>query len=99
MAPVLILSPITNILQPFYYCILPALKVNRYLPNELLSIPTYMGGLDLKAIEIEQGIKAITMIISTYKSPLPTSKLFIQSLEFIQLKVGLDKPILLNDFT
>jgi len=58
-----------------------------------------MGGLDLKAIKIEQGIEAITILISTYKSPLPTSKLFIQSLEFIQLEVGLDKPILLSDFT
>ena len=76
MAPVLILSPITNILQPFYYCILPALKINCYLPNELLSIPAYLRDLDLKAIEIEQGIEAITIIISTYKFPVLTSKLF-----------------------
>ena len=72
MALALILSPTTNILQLFYYCILLALKVNRNLPNELLSIPAYIGRLDLKSIKIEQKIIAIAMIILTYKSPLLT---------------------------
>ena len=67
----------TNILQPFYQKILPALKINCNLPNELLLIPAYMGGVELKSLEIEQDIEVIVMIIATYNSKLPISKLFI----------------------
>ena len=45
-----------------------------------------MGGFDLHSLEIEQEIKALGIIVSTYKLSLPTSKLFKQSLEYAQLE-------------
>ena len=42
-----------------------------------------MGGVELKLLEIEQGIEAIVITIATYNSKLPISKLFIQSLEYL----------------
>jgi hypothetical protein len=57
-----------------------------------------MGGLGFKKLEHEQGIESINHIISTYDSPLPTSNLFKQSLEYIQLEVGIDNPVLISSF-
>ena len=57
-----------------------------------------MGGFDLQSLEIEQGIEALGIIVSTYESTLPTSNLFRQSLEFAQLEVGLDKSLFLSNF-
>lgn len=42
-----------NILQSFYYKILPTLKVNRNLLIELLSILPYIGGIGLKSTEMK----------------------------------------------
>ena len=46
-----------------------------------MHLPHYMGGFALQAIEIEQEIEALSIIISSFASKLPTSKLFKHSLE------------------
>ena len=76
MAPILTLNPQRDILQPFYRKLLPLLKVNRNIPQALMHIPHYMGGFALQALETEQGIEAVSIIISSFTSKLPTLKQF-----------------------
>ena len=90
MAPALTLNPQCNILCLFYRKLLLVLKINQNIPQSLLHIPHHMGGFGLQALEVEQGIKALVIIVRTYTSNLLTSTLFKQSLEYIQLKVGID---------
>ena len=43
----------TNILRSFHRKLLPKLEVNRNIPTELIEIPAYMGGFQMKSLEIE----------------------------------------------
>ena len=65
-----------DILRLFHRKLLPLLKINRNIPTPLVSIPIHMGGFDLQLLKIEHGIEVLGIIISTYKSTLPTSNLF-----------------------
>ena len=76
MAPALTLFPNHDILHPFHRKLPPLLKINQNILTLLVSIPFYMGGFDLRSLKIEQGIEVLGIIISTYKSTLPTSNLF-----------------------
>ena len=63
-----------------------------------MHLPHHMGGFALQAIEIEQGIEVLSIIISSFASKLPTSKLFKYLLEYAQLEARLYESIFLNDF-
>ena len=53
MAPVLTLEPAQNMLQPFYRRLLPRIKINRNLPSALIPILFYIGGFNIRSLEME----------------------------------------------
>ena len=53
MAPALTLNPVDNILQKFYQTILLRIKINQNIPHTLIPTPFYMGGFQLKLLEME----------------------------------------------
>ena len=90
MVPGLILNLERDILRPIHCKLLPLLKINRNISNELVSSAFNMGGFDLHLLEVEQGVEALRIIISTYNSTLLISLLFKQSLEFSQIELEID---------
>jgi len=87
IAPALTFDPSNDILRNFHYILLLKLGINRNIPKILTSIPFYMGGFQLKALEVEQSIESISLLITYFKSALPTSVLMKYSLEYLQLEV------------
>ena len=85
-----------NILHIFYCSLLPKMGINRNIPTVLTLIPFYMGGFQLKALEVEQCIKLIGAIICCFNSLLLTANLIKHSLEYLQLEMGWDSPIFLS---
>ena len=83
IAPTLTLDPLNNLLQKFYQSLLPRLGINQNIPKVLISIPFYIGGFQLKALEIEQCIESISTIITYFSSPLSTANLLKHSLEYL----------------
>jgi len=75
MAPALILSPTSNILQKFHRNLLPKIKINSNVPLALIPILSHLGGFNLKTLEMEQYIESINIVISCFNSILLTSKL------------------------
>ena len=83
MAPALTLSPTSNILRPFHRNLLLRLGINRNILKELIEIPIYIGGFEMKSLEIEQCVESISLMISCFNSKLPTNKLIKYSLELL----------------
>ena len=73
--------------------------INRNVPQVLTAVPFYIGGFQLKGLEMEQAIKSISILITCFNSPLPTADLIKYSLEYMQLESGWDSPILLEDYS
>jgi len=95
MGPALTLNPGDNILQKFYQTISPKMKINGNILHTLIPIPFYMGGFQLKSLEMEQTIELISVFITSLTSNLPTKDLLIKSLDYTQLEKGLDVSLLL----
>ena len=64
IAPALTLPPTSNILCPFHRNLLLRLGINRNIPKELIEIPIYMGGFEMKSLEMKQYIELIGLMIS-----------------------------------
>ena len=62
-------------------------------------MPFYIGGLQLRTIEIEQCIELISSIITCFSYALITRDLMKHSLEYLQLEVDWNELILLVDYT
>ena len=88
MAPTLTLAPNDDILRPFHCKLLPQLGVNRNIPKVLIVVLFYMGGFQLKGLELEQTIESISIVIICFNSPLSTVDLMKHSLEYMQLESG-----------
>ena len=99
IAPALILDSRNNIMRKFHHNLLPRLGINHNIPQVLTAPPPYMGGFDLKSIEIEQIIESISIVVSYFNLTLPTADLIKYSLEYMQLESGWDEPILLADYS
>ena len=59
---------------------------------------TIVGGLGLGSIEYEQTMEAINLFVSLYQLAMPSTQLLKDSLELMQVKVGLDIPVLEADY-
>ena len=57
-----------------------------------------VGDLGLGFIEYEQTVEAINLFISLYQSATPSTQLLKDSLELIQVEVGLDILVLEADY-
>ena len=75
MALALILPLNQSILQKFYCKLIPCLKINRNILPSLSSISFYVGGFQLKSLEIEQYKEAISIFILLFNTLLPLSDL------------------------
>ena len=59
---------------------------------------TAVGGLGLGSMEYEQTMEAINLFVSLYQSATPSAQLLKDSLELMQVEVGLDIPVLEADY-
>ena len=75
-------------LRQFHRSLLPRIKFNRNFPFTIISIDLALGGLGLRTLELEQGLKSISHLISLWDSSTPTSNLLRVSLEFLKLEVS-----------
>ena len=57
-----------------------------------------VGGLGLGSIEVEQIIEASNLFVTLYLSQIPSSQLLRDSLELMQVEVGLDCPVLEENY-
>ena len=57
-----------------------------------------MRGFGLQALEVEQGIEVLAIIVSIYTLRLSTSKLLKQTIEYVQLKEGINYLIFSANF-
>jgi hypothetical protein len=55
-------------------------------------------GLGLESIEMEEVAEALNLIISLQSSPTLSAPLLTESLELLQLEVGLEYPVLEKEF-
>ena len=99
MALALIFDPNDDIHRFFHCKLLSRLGINRNIPKVLIAVPFYMGGFQLKGLELEQTIESISIVIICFNSPLSTVDLMKHSLEYIQLESGWDSPILLTEYS
>ena len=58
-----------------------------------------VGRLGLGSLEYEQTIEASNLFLSLYISPTPSSNLLRDSLELMQIKLGLDSLVLEANYT
>ena len=98
MALLLLLLVTDFVLQPLYQELLPRIKVNRNFPQIMIYIHITVGGLGLGSMEYEQTVKAINLFISLYQSAISSTQLLKDSLELIQVEVGLDISVLEADY-
>ena len=59
----------------------------------MISVPAVLDRLHLHSLEIEQTIKVWNLIISLFTSPTPLAILLRDSLEILQLEIGIGRPI------
>ena len=98
MAPLLSLLVTSSILQLLYRALLPKILVNQNYPVVMISMHSAVGGLGLGSLELEQMVEAINLFVSLFNSDTSSSKLLIDSLELLQVDVGLDCLVLEQDF-
>ena len=98
MTPLLSLLIIKSVLYPLYRELLPRIKVNWNYPTIMISVHKAVGGLDLGSMEYEQTVEAINLYVSLYKSTTLLANLIKDSLELIQVEVGLDCLVLELDY-
>ena len=84
----LYISQQSNVLGQFHRSLLPRIKVNRNFPLALIHINPALGGLGLKTLDLEQGLRSISQLIYLWDSVNPDSNLLRVRLEFMQLEVG-----------
>jgi len=58
-----------------------------------------VGGLGLGSIEMEEVVEVLHLIISMKLFPTPSALLLTESLELLQLEVGLECPVLEMEFS
>ena len=88
MAPALTLPLAGNVLRPLHRVILPKIGMNRNFPTFMIPVPPAIGGLDLKSLELEQGLSSLSTLAGLWLSSTPSSILLKTSLELLQLEVG-----------
>ena len=64
----------------------------------MITVPLSVGGLKLLSIEVQQMVEAIDLFISLYNSPLSAKFLLRDSLELLQLELGLITPMLEENY-
>ena len=84
----------SSVLQPLYHDLLSRLKVNQHFPSVIISTHETVEGLGLGSMEYEQIVEAINLFVSLYQSPTPSVYLLHDSLELMQVEVGLNSPVL-----
>ena len=67
---------------------LPKLGVNRHFPKEMITAPSFLGGLDLPRYKDEQAVQHIQIFFRLYNSNDHLGKLMMTYLEYCQLHVG-----------
>ena len=70
--------------------LLPKLGVMKMFPITLRSMPVYLGGLNLKSIEVEAIAQAIHYLISLYTANTPTKLLLKTIIKYHQLELSTD---------
>ena len=98
MAPLLSFPIHKLILQPLYQELLPRIKINRYFLSVMVTAYPTVAGLGLGLIEYEQVVEVINLFISLYHSPTLLASLLNESLELMQVKVGINTPVLEADY-
>ena len=88
MDPVLHLYRQINMLRKFHRSLFLCVQVNRNFPCMLILIFPSFGDLDLKTLELEQGVESISHLISLWDASTPDSNLLPVSFDFLQLEVG-----------
>ena len=64
----------------------------------MISIHSVVRGLGLESLELKQTVEAINLFVALFQSDTPSSKLLIDSLELLQVEIGLDYSVLEQDF-
>ena len=64
----------------------------------MITVPLSVGGLKLLSIEVQQMVEAIDLFISLYNSQSPAKFLLRDSLELLQLELGLITPVLEENY-
>ena len=67
---------------------LPKLCVNRHFPTDMVTVPYYLGGLNLPRYEWDQGMQHLSYFSTLYGTSDQLGKLFMVELEYCQLHVG-----------
>ena len=72
------------------------IKVNQNCPLIIICAHSKVGGLE--SIEYKHTIEAINLFVFLYQSATPSANLLRDSLELIQVEIGLDSPVLEADY-
>ena len=81
-----------------YRELLLRIKVNRHFPSVIISAHPIVRGICLGSIEYEQIVEAINLFVSLYHLATPSALLLCESLELMQIKVGIDILVLKADY-
>ena len=92
-APVLSLDHDSNVLADLHAAMLPKLRVMRTFPTVMRSVPSFLGGLNLKRLEVETIAQSLHHLITLYSSDTSTQLLLKILIEYHQLELGSDKQI------
>ena len=80
-----------NVLSDLHKAMLPKLKVMRTFPIVMRSVLQFLGGLNLRRLEIEVIAQSLHHLISLYSTDTSACTLLKTLIEYHQLEVGSDK--------
>ena len=89
-APVLSFTKDSNILAKLHTALLLKLGVIKTFPIALRSMLVYLGGLNLRSIEVESIAQVIYHLISLYTADTPTKLLLKTIIKYYLLELGTD---------
>ena len=98
MAPFINLPLDKSVLKPLYSKLLPKLKVNQHFSSIMVQSVALIGGLGLPSLEQEQLADIVGLVISLFPLKSPTSYYLKESLELMQIEVGIDTPVLESNY-
>ena len=85
-------------LARLHTALLPKLRVMRTFPIIMRSVPAYLGGLNLRRLEVEAIAQALHHLVSLCASETPTRILLKTLIEHHQLEIGTDEQLFTLDF-
>ena len=99
IAPLLSLPLSQSLLQPLYWLLLSKLKINRYFPAAIITIPASIGDLGLYSLEYESLVEVIGLLTLLSLYLTPSAVLIRDSLELLQLEAGISSLVLETDYS